>query len=216
MRGFFTQNLGWKLLSLAAALLLWISVASEPELSAFISVRVEYKGLAPDLEISSDVVETVFLEVHGPSADLPGLPELRRQYAVILDMSNVGPGQHTFTINPGDVRMPRGIQLVRAIPSQIRMDLEPSALRSVPVEVHIAGGLPPDLAVVEALAEPSALAITGPASHVARVAAVVTDPIELKPQVGTNEYRVSAFVSDRHVRFQDSPMVTVKVTVRRN
>jgi len=215
VRGFFTRNVGWKLLSLAAAVLLWISVASEPELSAFISVRVEYKGLSPDLEISSDVVETVFLEVRGPSADLPGLPELRRQYAVILDMSNVEPGQHTFTIDRGDVRLPRGIQLVRAIPSQIRMDFEPSASRSVPVEVHVAEGLPPDLAVVEAVAEPSALAVTGPASRVARVAAVDTDPIDVKPQVGTSEYRVSTFVSDSRVRFLDSPVVTVKVTVRK-
>jgi len=213
MKNFFTQNIGWKLLSLAAAVLLWISVASEPELATFVSVHVEYKNLAPDVEIDSDVVETVFLEVRGPSQELRGLPETRRQYAVVLDMNNVEPGQHTFTIDRLDVRLPRGVQFVTAIPAQIRMNFEPGATRTVPVEVRFADGLPQDLQVVEATSEPSALAITGPASRVARVASVETDPLKLKPALGTSTYRLEAYVNDGRVRFQDSPLVTVKVTV---
>lgn len=212
MKSIFTQNIGWKLLSLAAAVLVWISVASEPELATFISVPVEYKNLSPAVEINSDVVETVYLEVRGPSEALR-LPEAPRRSAVILDMADVEPGQHTFTIDSGDVRLPRGVQLVRAIPAQIRMIFEPGATRSVPVEVRFAEGLPPDLQVVEATVEPSALAITGPASRVARVASVVTDPITLRAEAGTTHYRLEAYVNDARVRFQDPPQVTVKVTV---
>ena len=214
MKNFFTQNIGWKLLSLAAAVLLWISVSSEPELATFVSVPVQYKNLAPGVEIDSDVVETVYLEVSGPSEELR-LPELPRRSAVILDMAGIEPGQHTFTIDSRAVRLPRGVQLVHAIPGQIRMIFEPGATRSVPVEVRFADGLPQDLQVVEAMAEPSALAITGPASRVARVTSVRTDPLTLKPQAGTNSYRAEAYVSDGRVRFQDSPEVTVKVTVRK-
>lgn len=213
MKGWLTHNIGWKLLSLAAAVLLWITVASEPELSTFISVRVEYKNLPPEVEIDSDVLETVLLEVRGPSGALSSLPEDRRRYAVILELNNVEPGQHTFTIDRGAVRVPQGIQLVRAIPAQIRLNFEASATRSVPVEIRFAEGLPPDLRVVEATAEPSVLAITGPASRVAQAAAVQTDPLKLKPEAGTSEYRLEAYVGDARVRFQDGTQVTVKVTV---
>ncbi|HTT60909.1 MAG TPA: CdaR family protein [Bryobacteraceae bacterium] len=212
MKGLFTQNIGWKLLSLVAAVLLWISVASEPELATFLSVPVEYKDLSPGVEINSDVVETVYLEVRGPSEALR-LPDARSHSAVILDMAGVGPGQHTFTIDGGDVRLPRGVQLIRAFPAQIRMDLEASATRSVPVEVRIANALPPGLQVLETTAEPSALAVTGPVSRVARVRSVETDPIALKPEAGASSYHVEAYVNDPRVRFQDSPQVTVKVTV---
>ena len=143
-------------------------------------MRVEYKNLSPDVEIDSDVVETVLLEVHGPSGALSSLPEDRRRYAVILDMGAIEPGQHTFTIDRGNVRLPRGVQLVRSIPAQIRMNFEPSATRSVPVEVRFADGLPPDLRVVEAAAEPSTLAVSGPASRVARIASVQIDPLRHK------------------------------------
>ena len=198
---------------IVAAVLLWISVATEPELATFVSAHVEYKNLSPAVEINSDVVETVSLEVRGPSEALR-LPELPRRSAVILDMADIEPGQRTFTINSSDVRLPRGVQLVRAIPAQIRIVFEPGATRSVPVEVRFADGLPEDLQVAEATAEPSALAITGPASRVARVASVQTDPLALKPEAGTSFYTVEAYVTDARVRFQDSPQVTVKVTVK--
>jgi YbbR domain-containing protein len=212
MKSFFTHNIGWKLLSLAASVLIWISVATEPELATFVSAHVEYKNLSPGLEIDSDVVETVYLEVRGPSEALR-LPELPRRSAVLLDMGAIEPGQHTFTIDSGDVRLPRGVELVRAMPAQIRMNFAPGATRSVPVDVRFANGLPEDLQVVEAAAAPSALAITGPASRVAHVASVETDPVALKPEAGTNLYTVETFVNDARVRFQDSPQVTVKVTV---
>jgi YbbR domain-containing protein len=134
---------------------------------------------------------------------------------VLLDMAGIEPGQHTFTIDSGDVVLPRGVQLVSAIPAQIRMNFESVATRSVPVEVRVASGLPDDLEVAEVTAEPSALAITGPASRVARITSAETDPLTPKPEVGTNHYRLEAFVNDGRVRFQDSPQVTVKVTVRK-
>jgi len=214
MRSFFTQNIGWKLLSLAAAVLLWIYVTAEPEVATFMSVHVDYKNLSPAVEITSDPVETVYLEVRGPSEALRQ-PDAARRSAVILDMAAIEPGSHTFTIDRGDVRLPRGVEFLRAIPGQIRMNFESSATRTVPVSVHISGGLPPDLQVSEAVAEPSALAITGPASRVARIAAVETDPLVPKPEPGTNRYQVEAFVSDPHVRFQDSPQVTVKVRLEK-
>ena len=69
----FTRNIGWKLLSLGTAVLLWISVASEPELATLHSVPVEYKGVPDDLEITSDFVENVFLEMRGPAGRLRDL-----------------------------------------------------------------------------------------------------------------------------------------------
>jgi YbbR domain-containing protein len=213
LRDLLLKNLGWKLLSLALAALLWIAVASEPELSTFASVRVQYKNLSPALEINSDVVEQVLLEVRGPSGELRGTQDARQRFAVVLDMTGMEPGQHTFTIDRQDVRLPRGIELVRAVPAQIRLIFENSAARHVPVELRFAPGLPPTLQVIQAVAEPASLAIAGPASQVAHVASVRIDPIELTPQPGTRVYHVDAYIRDPYVRFQDSPSITVKVTL---
>ena len=61
-----TDNFLWKVLALAAAVAIWMLVASEPELSTFATVRLEFKNLPEDLEISSEPVSTVSLELRGP------------------------------------------------------------------------------------------------------------------------------------------------------
>jgi YbbR domain-containing protein len=212
MRDFFLRNWNWKLLSLAAAVLLWISVSGEPELTSFVSVPVEYKNLSPELEVASEVVESVMLEVRGPAAELRGTPGARPRYAVVLDMSGRGPGQHTFSVDPEIARMPRGVQLMRAIPSQIRLRFENSTERAVPVHVRL-GGLPANLQVTAAVAQPAELTIAGPQSRVEQVANVETDVLPLKPEAGTAQYAAGVYVNDPRVRFAGAARVTVRVTI---
>ena len=54
IRDLLFQNLGWKLLSLAIAVVIWALVATEPELATFANVRLEYKNLPEGLEIIRD------------------------------------------------------------------------------------------------------------------------------------------------------------------
>src|SRR3954449_11734411 len=92
------QNMIWKLLSLAVAVVIWALVATEPELATFANVRLEYKNLPEGLEISSDPVSSVMLELRGPSGALRGIGDGTHP-AVVLDMSEAAAGEHTFTIS---------------------------------------------------------------------------------------------------------------------
>jgi len=121
-RHLILHNLGWKLFSLGIAVVIWALVASEPELATFTTVRLEYKNMPDDLEISSDPVETVMLELRGPSGELRG--ESIRP-AVVLDLSGVTRGQRTFKIGDGNVRLARGVRLVRSIPPTVRLTFAP-------------------------------------------------------------------------------------------
>ena len=105
--GLLFHNIGWKLLSLAIAVVIWALVASEPELSTFTTVRVEYKNLPDDLEISTEPVSAVVLELRGPSGELDGPTGVLRP-SVVLDMSNARPGERTYTIGDSSVRLARG------------------------------------------------------------------------------------------------------------
>ncbi|HXI40376.1 MAG TPA: CdaR family protein [Bryobacteraceae bacterium] len=209
----FTRNIGWKLLSLGAAVLLWMSVASEPELATLHSVPVEYKGVPDDLEITSDFVENVVLETRGPAGRLRDMREARS--AVVLDFSSVlQPGQRTFTIEPSNVSLPRGIQLVRVIPAQLRFRFERRIVREVPVEVRFTD--PRDgYAVASYEVTPAKLTIIGPESSVERTTSVVTDRINIGGVLSTSQFRVNCFLSEPLVRFQSPSQVTVRVVVKK-
>src|SRR4051794_10849956 len=132
------SNLKWKILALAVAVIIWATVASEPELSAFATVRLEYKNLPEGLEISSDPVTSVVLELRGPQGELRGVGDSIRP-AVVLDMSNIEPGEHTFPIGDGNVKLARTLHLVRAMPAQVRFNFEHRRMRNVPVHARFTG-----------------------------------------------------------------------------
>jgi hypothetical protein len=210
------HNLGWKLLALGIAVVLWALVANEPELSTFATVRLEYKNLPDDLEISSmEPVGTITLELRGPSGELRGLGNGGIHPAVVLDMSGVTPGQRTFPITARNVNVSRGVRLERAIPSEARFTFERRLTRSVPVHVRFTGEGAHGYVVARDEVRPPELTIVGPSTRIEAVKSVDTDPVDVSNVVGSSEYRVNAFAGDPYVRFQTPPQVTILVTMKK-
>jgi YbbR domain-containing protein len=214
VRALLFHNLAWKLLALAVAVVIWALVASEPELATFVTVRLEYKNLPYDLEISSDPVTSVVLELRGSSGVLRGIGETQRP-AVVLDMATVQPGQRTFMVGDGNVKLARGVSLVRAIPSEVRFDFEERIFRSIPVHVRFAGEGQNGYAIASYQSTPNQVQVAGPKSRVARIVAASTDVVDVSPVVGSSEFHVNAFVDDPFVRFATSPLITVVVTMKK-
>lgn len=208
-----SHNFWWKILALAIATLIWALVASEPELSTFVTARLEYKNLPEDLELSSDAVTQIVLELRGPSGELRGLGDGGQHPGAILDMSNAAPGERTFPIGTANVRLSRGVHLVRAIPSQVHIAFERRLERSVPVTVRFRGEAHSGYRVASATPDPAQLAILGPQSRVARVNSVLTDPVDISSLTTTGSFQVNAFAGDPFVRFRSTPAVTVTVTM---
>lgn len=211
-----TENFGWKVLALASAFALWALVASEPELSVFITVPLAYKNLPEDLEISADPVDKVSLELRGPSGELGAFDDTVSVHpAVIVDMAGVQAGERTFPLGDDNVKLARGVRLVRAIPSEARFEFERRGSRRVNVTPRFSEGESSGYAVGSFTIDPAQLPLVGPATRVARIPFVTTDRVDVSSVVGTAEFRVNAFVEDPFVRFQGSPQVTVTVTMKK-
>ena len=208
------HNFWWRLLALVTAVAIWAVVASEPELSTFVTVPVEYRNLPDDLEMSSLPVETVTLELRGPAGELRGIND-GRPPSVVLDMSDITPGVHRFSIDDGAVRLARGVRLVRAMPSEARFEFDRKLTRTVPVRARFTGEGQHGYVVGNYDVQPQQLVIVGPARHVERVASALTDPVDVSSTVGASQFHVHAFVEDPYVRVQSSPEVTVTVTMKK-
>lgn len=209
----FFSNLGWKLLSLISATAIWALVASEPELSTFVTVPVEYKNIPEDLEISSTLVPTVMLEIQGPAGELNGVVGPTAQ--VVLDMSRVVPGERTFTVDDHSVKLTNGVRLVRAVPGQLRFLFEKLVTREVPVEVRTLNDGQQGYYIAARMAHPALLSITGPASHVAAITAAETDAIDVSGVVSSKEFQTNAYVLDPLVKIQGTPQIDVKITMKK-
>src|SRR6266404_9149354 len=151
-----TRNAGWKLFSLMVALLLWLTWARDPEVGTFVSVPVEYRGMPDELEISSDLVGSVSIDLRGPSGEIENFNAAKS--AVVLDFSDIHkPGERTFQIDERNISLPTGMRLVRAIPAQIRLQFEQRTRHDVPVQVRFAGTTPRGYEVARYIAAPDEL-----------------------------------------------------------
>jgi YbbR domain-containing protein len=170
--------------------------------------------LPEGLEISSEPVSSVMLELRGPSGALRGAGEAIHP-AVVIDMSDAEAGERTFSIGDRNVKVMRGVRLVRAIPSEVRFQFEPRRMHTVPVQVRFVGEGQNGYVVSEFHVDPPEMDITGPRSRVARITSVIADPIDLSNKTGTSQFHVNVFTDDSFVRFLGTPEVVVTVTMKK-
>jgi YbbR domain-containing protein len=205
-----TRNIGWKLLSVAIAVALWVAVAREPELATSVSAPVEFRNMPEDLDFSSAVPDRVQLEVRGQSGRLSR--DNLADVAVVLDLSDAHPGERTFTIRDSGLNLPSGVSFYRSIPSQLTLRFEHVISRDVgvkPVFDHI----PQGYRIQSFNVQPSEVRIRGPEQRVRKIDVVPTDPVDLGGVVGAKEIRTHVNVGDPQVRLESQVVITVKVQV---
>lgn len=210
-----THNFGWKLLSLLVAFLVWWNIANDPDLAMFLSAPVQFRNYPKDLEISSNIVDTIDIETRGPAGQLKDLRSTR--LSAVIDFATVRvPGERTFTLTSKEVQLPRGVELVRTVPAQLRFIFERRVTRELKIDVPVSGVLAEGISLKNIEVYPPALTVTGPESRVRSASNAVTDPLDLRQINGDTERHMSVFVSEPEVRIVNTPQVTVKIHTQRS
>jgi YbbR domain-containing protein len=111
-------------------------------------VPIEFRGIAPGLEITGEVGHTVSVRLRGPRDVVRGL--MPNQVAVVADLSGKEPGDRIIQLTPSDVSKPSRIEVLRVDPATIRLNIEPSARRSVTVITKL-GKVPDDYQVTKSI-----------------------------------------------------------------
>jgi len=209
-----TRNIGWKLLALAMAVALWVTVAHEPELATTLSVPIEFKNIPEDLDIGANVPERVRLELRGPSGRLSR--DNLTDVAVILDLSDANAGERTYNIRPSNVNLPAGVNFYRAVPSQVTLRFDRMVTREVEIGIPPFSKGPPDGYRVRAYTlEPSKTKIRGPGQRIRGITRVMVDPVDLSGVVSEREFHTHINVGDPQVRLEAPSDVTLRVTLEK-
>jgi YbbR domain-containing protein len=206
-----TDNLSWKLLSLVIAIGLWLLFVGETELATSLPVAVQYKNVPHELEVVTEQLDRVFLRVRGPATRLNA--STLRDVRVVFDLATVhGAGERTFTLGSDNLQLPVGVDVIRVVPSQVRLTIDKRITRELPVEVHYAGPPPPGYRITKQTVSPDKVRVVGPERRLTHLRSVQTDAIDLAATVGDATFRVPASISDPQVRFENLPP-TISVNV---
>ncbi len=213
-RKYVFRNFGLKVVALIAAVLLWFAVTREPVAEVAISVPVEFHNSPEHLEISTEVIPQVQVRVRGPVREVRDLSA--SEVHAIIDLEQAKPGERTYDLNPRRIRVPDGIEVVQAVPSQMRLSFDARATRQVEVKPRVIGTFASGYRIEKVQANPNTITIIGPARHVQDVEAAVTDPVDATGVVGSATFVTHAYVADPLVRLADPNPIHVTVTTQKN
>jgi len=208
-----TRNIGWKLISLAIAVLLWLAVAREPEVATSLSAPVEFKNLREDLDLQGNLPEQVRLEVRGPSGSLTR--DNLASVAVILDLSDAHAGDRTYTIRDQNVTLPYAVAFYRAVPSQLTLHFVQLIVKDEPVQ-PVDVNVPAGYRIVSQDCSPSKVRIRGSADRVRAIQQIKTDPLDLKGVSSEKVFHTHPNIGDPQVRLLDPPTdIVVRVKMEK-
>lgn len=208
-----TRNLFAKLIALAAAVGLWGYANLQSAGQEAIHATVRFQNVPPGLEVNPDQIESISVLLRGRRERLRTLAG--SGLVVSVDCSEVyGPGERTVNVDAASLGLPRSVEFVKSVPSQLRFTLEEHSEKLVEVAPQFVGEIPAGYVLDGYRVEPPTLTIAGPADRVALVEQVSTDPINLAGEVGTRSFRTTAFVADPYLRFASDASVTVEVRMR--
>lgn len=214
------ENWQWKLLSIVAAVMLWLALVDSPELTATVDVPIEFARFPNGLDFADTIPSQVQLQLRGPKSSVVQMQ--RSSPTVILDLGRIQkPGEYTFRVEDGVSDIPPNVQVVAAVPNQIRLVLERHVQREVPVRLRMDGLKDrPEYRIVRTEVEPASVVISGPETSVGRVEAVSTDllefgTIELREEEPVVQARLQAYVDQPRVKIESSPSIRARVWLQR-
>src|SRR6476469_9072123 len=158
------RHLGLKILAIALAVLLWLTVAGEHTVERSLRVPLEFRNVPPALEIVGDAPDNVDIRVRGSSALLSRLQA--GEIVAVLDLASARAGSRLFHIRNDEVRAPFGVEVTQVLPATLGIDLERSTRRTVPVKPALDGEPAAGYVIGRVSSEPATVDIVGPESRV--------------------------------------------------
>ena len=205
------RHLGLKVLAIALATLLWLTVAGEHIVERSLRVPLEFRNIPAELEMVGDPPPTVDVRLRGSSSLLsrvqPG------EVVAVLDLTGARAGSRLFHLRPDEVRAPFGVDVAQVIPGTLALALEKSSTRTVPVVPPTDGDPAPGFVVGRISSDPATVELVGPESRLRQIAQATTEPVVVTGARERVRDVVTIGVADSSVRLKQPQNATVVVDI---
>ncbi|MFB3814323.1 MAG: YbbR-like domain-containing protein [Terriglobales bacterium] len=204
------HNLLLKVFSLLVAVLMWMAVARDPIAEVAVTVPIEFQHVPENLEISSERIPEVQIRVRGPGHMVRSLAQ--SEVHAVLNLSDAHPGEHTYDLAGPQIRVPREVEVVQVVPTQLHLTFDRRATKEVPVKPRVIGlyaaGPRTDITV-----EPASALLIGPEKRVQSIESAYTDAVDAAGVVGKASFSgIHVYVTDPLVRVARPQAVSVTVS----
>lgn len=198
------------LVSVLLVTTVWFSFSRGMETLINLEVPLEYVNRKPKMEILNASVNTVNLQLSGSRALIRSMrPE---QVNVKLDLSGAVVGVNTFTISKENITLPPGVLFKKVAPSVVKVVLDVSFGKALPIQADWVGKLPGNLLLHQAKIEPSWAHVIGSSRLMENISTIYTEPIPLDGLKASGTLTVGLALSPPSLKFMDGFDKKVRIT----
>ena len=206
-----TANWPLKLLALALAFAIWVSVTGESRVVQDFRVPLELE-LADNLVMASSPPTTIEVRLRGVESLMRRLDPVR--VVMRLDLRDAGEGEQELVMTRENLSgIPRGVEVDFIDPNRSRVVLEQRSRRELSVEPTFLGQPADGYAFYNARVTPDNLRVEGPASQVDDLEVLRTNPIRLDGRSEPFVARVGVVPEGELVRVLGRETLDVHVVV---
>ena len=215
LRRLATENVGLKVVSLIAAIVLFSLVrgSEDAQRTVFADVVAILPSVDSGKVLVSEIPDRVRLTLQGSRSLLNSIR--REDLEVQMDLSDTRLRYYYF--DPAIFDLPAGIQIVQMAPATVPLSWADRIERRVPVEPQFIGTPPSGLALEEPVSvEPRRVVLLGPQNEVDPLAAIETRPIDLRGiEAGEHVRTMRLERAPAHSTYVGEPMIEVRFRIVR-
>ena len=210
MKKMLLENLALKVSAVLIAVLLWLFVTWKGQSEMTVDVPIEFKDVPVGVGIVSASAKSANVTVKGQDRIMKSLrpSDLR----VLVDMGKARKGEGVFHINKDDVKLPYAMTVTGIDPSTIRVKLEETITKVVPVKPSITGALEAGFHIKFVDVEPKNIVIQGLRSEVRRISEIGTDTMDISGARASQTQEINIDAAGANIRPErDKVRVTVVI-----
>jgi len=211
---FFFRNLPAKLLALAIALVVWFALSGQRrERISERSYRIPLSlvNIPARTMVASPLPDAVDVRVRGAFTALRQLePE---KLEAVIDLLNARPGERVYRLAPEDINVPPEVEIIALSPPEISVVLDRIGERFLPIVPALSGEPAAGSQIVDATVDPRIARVVGPATALAKMTGVGTDPVSLAGRAATFSTATTVAPNVPGVRVREGQVVNVTVKI---
>jgi len=207
----FESKLSLKIASVVIAMALWFFVNSRGVSEITMAVPIEIKNLPDGYEIVKQKINEVDLGLRGHERLIKNIRI--KDIRVYIDMSRMKEGWGIYYINKENIRVPPSIEVTKIDPSALKLKVEKTVTRDVPLKSDIKGRPLDGFRIESVSIEPGSVTIEGAESVVRKIKSMRLETVDVSGRHETLRQKVRILKNGKNIRVSENEAV-VTVTFR--
>ncbi|MCX7913776.1 MAG: CdaR family protein [Thermodesulfovibrionales bacterium] len=171
------ENIWLLIFAILTSVSLWFFIVYKGQSETVVEANIEFKNVPKGVEILRQNVKRVNLSVRGPERLLKNLSP--SELKVFVDLSNAKFGESIHYFDKQNVGLPKAVKVLKIEPNHIRIFLDESISRVLPVKAILVGSPEKGYTVQSIKVIPTTAKIEGPKNEISKIRFLKTEPIEI-------------------------------------